>query len=152
MTDLEFTINLSSPKDQLMNVITDYEKYVTYLPDQLKNVEIIERNENVTITEESIIFSNYIKKPFLQKTKHILKNSYMHESILISGPAEGSSITVDLKNNNEDGTQVDIKIKLKLSWKAKFLLPLIKKWYRRVITTLLYNINNLAEMRKNENV
>ena len=45
MTDLEFTINLSSPKDQLMNVITDYEKYVTYLPDQLKNVEIIERND-----------------------------------------------------------------------------------------------------------
>ena len=75
MTDLGFTINLSSPKDQLMNIITDYEKYVTYLPDQLKNVKIIEKNENVTITEESIIFSNYIKKPFLQKTKHTLKNT-----------------------------------------------------------------------------
>ena len=152
MTDLGFTINLSSPKDQLMNIITDYEKYVTYLPDQLKNVKIIEKNENVTITEESIIFSNYIKKPFLQKTKHTLKNPHTHESILISGPAEGSSITVDLKNNNEEGTQVDIKIELKLSWKAKFLLPLIKKWYKRVITTLLYNINSVAEMRKNENV
>ena len=152
MTELGFTMNLTSSKEDLMNIITDYEKYKTYLPDQLKNIKIIESNENETITEESIIFSNYIKKPFVQKTKHMLKNSYTHQSVLMSGPAEGSNVTVILKDNNDHGTQVDIKIELKLTWKAKFLLPLIKKWYKRVITTLLYNINNTAEIKKNENV
>ena len=82
----------------------------------------------------------------------MLKNSYTHQSVLMSGPAEGSNITVILKDSNDHGTQVDIKIELKLTWKAKFLLPLIKKWYKRVITTLLYNINNTAEIKKNENV
>ena len=36
MTELGFTMNLTSSKEDLMNIITDYEKYKTYLPDQLK--------------------------------------------------------------------------------------------------------------------
>jgi len=152
MAELEFTMNVSAPKKQLFDKITDYEQYPTYLPDQLRSVKVIEKNDNVVITEESIIFSNYIKKPFEQRTKHLMKNSDTHESILISGPAEGTIVNVSLKTTDTNSTQVLVKIELKLSWKAKFLLPLIKKWYKRVITTLLYNMNNLAveELEKNE--
>ena len=151
MSELEFTIDLSAPKKQLMDIITDYERYTTYLPDQLRSIKIIEKNDNVVITEESILFSNYIKKPFQQRTKHVMKNSDMHQSTLISGPAEGSIVNISLKNIDSDSTQVYVKIELKLSWKAKFLLPLIKKWYKRVIRSLLYNMNNLAEEKLEKN-
>ena len=42
MSKIEFIIELPSTKEQLMPVITDYESYSTYLPDQLKNVRILE--------------------------------------------------------------------------------------------------------------
>ena len=44
---------------------------------------------------------------------------------------------------NETGTNVSVKINLKLSLKAIFLQPIIKKWYKRILTSSLYKMNNL---------
>ena len=62
MSKIEFIIELPSTKEQLMPVITDYESYSTYLPDQLKNVDILEEDDNRVISEETLVFSSLIKK------------------------------------------------------------------------------------------
>ena len=45
-------------------------------------------------------------------------------------------------NEKGDGTNISIDIELKLSLKAIILQPLIKKWYKRILTSTLYKINN----------
>jgi len=143
MSKIEFIIELPSTKEQLMPVITDYESYSTYLPDQLKNVRILEKNGHEIVTQEEIFFSNILKKPFLQKSSHKLIDSKTHESRIISGPANGSTLIIFF-DDIDNGTKITVNIDLKLSLKAKFLLPLIKKWYKRIFTNLLYHINNVA--------
>ena len=44
---------------------------------------------------------------------------------------------------NNSGSKVIIKINLKLVLKAKILLPLIKKFYKIAITSVLYKMNNM---------
>ena len=143
MSKLDFSINLSAPYEQLITLFTDYENYPNYLPDQLKSVKILEQNKNEIITNEEIFFSNYIKKPFQQKTIHKIISSNTFESEIISGPAKGTTIKV-LFEKIESGTKVSINMNLKLSLKAIILLPLIKKWYKRILTVVLYKMNTIA--------
>ena len=53
MTNLEFSLDLPSQPSQLMKLSEDYENLPKYLPDQLKSVRIIEKNE--TETQNNII-------------------------------------------------------------------------------------------------
>ena len=45
MTILEFSLDLPAQPNQLMKLTEDYENLPKYLPDQLKSVRIIEKNE-----------------------------------------------------------------------------------------------------------
>ena len=76
MAELEFTMNVSAPKKQLFDKITDYEQYPTYLPDQLRSVKVIEKNDNVVITEESIIFSNWLSGKVINLRSKVILNVY----------------------------------------------------------------------------
>ena len=60
---------------------------------------------------------------------------------IISGPAKGTIIqTVFLKTDT--GTNVSFNIDLKLNLKTKILRPLIKKYYKMILTSVLYKMNN----------
>jgi len=48
MTKLEFSLNLPTQPDQLMKLSEYYENISNYLPDQLKSVKIIEKNDLIT--------------------------------------------------------------------------------------------------------
>ncbi len=71
--------------------------------------------------------------------KKISSNKIQTE--IVSGPAKGTLIIMVL-NEKGDGTNISIDIELKLSLKAIILQPLIKKWYKRILTSTLYKINN----------
>ena len=75
------------------------------------------------------------------------KNSSMqHDTIntkILSGPAKNSTISIYYRKVT-GGTLVEINIHLKLSLQAKILSPLIKKWYKRLLTGILYRMNNAA--------
>ena len=60
MAKLDFNLDLDAPREKLIEKITNYQKLSEFLPDQLKNIEILEQDENKTITKETIFFSTVI--------------------------------------------------------------------------------------------
>jgi len=74
MTILEFSLDLPAQPNQLMKLTEDYENLPKYLPDQLKSVRIIEKNETETKTEETVVFSTLIKKEII----HLEDLMYKH--------------------------------------------------------------------------
>ena len=141
MANLQFQTNSSIESEKLMSYITDFENYQKFFPHQIKSVKILDRQNNETITEETIIFSTLIKSEFVQKSHHKLISDKELFTEIIAGPAKGSVIKV-ICTKNDQGTQVKFDVDLKLSLKAKFLGIFIKKLYKRYLTAIIYKINN----------
>jgi len=138
---LDFSINLPSPMEKLMELSEDFENLPKYLPDQLKSVRILEQKDNETRTEEIIVFSTIIKKEIIQETIHKKKEDDELITEIISGPAKGTTINVKFLKK-DSGTNISFNIDLKLQLKAKILQPLIKKYYKVILTSVLYRMNN----------
>jgi ribosome-associated toxin RatA of RatAB toxin-antitoxin module len=143
MTILDFNIKLSSPPNKLIKLATDYEKFSTYVPAQLKSIKIIESDMDKTITDEVLSFST-LKLNIEQRTIHkkIAENQLLAE--IISGPAKKSVIKTTFKKV-ENGTEVNINIDLHVSLKYKIFIPIIKKWYKMILTGILYKMNSVEE-------
>ena len=134
-----------------MTFITDFESYQSFFPDQIKEVKILDRQNDEIFTEETIVFSTLIKRPFIQKSRHkIISDKELFTQIL-EGPAKNSTVKITCIKN-EQGSQIEFDAKLKLSFKAKFLSPLIKKYctfpegnaskkfYKRYLTAIIFKI------------
>ena len=101
MTNLQFSINSAVEPKKLMSFITDFEYYQKFFPSQIKEVKILERQNNEIITEETITFSTLIKSPFIQKSRHrIISDKELFTEIL-EGPAKGSVIKIICNKNNQ---------------------------------------------------
>ena len=144
MTNLEFSLDLPAQPNQLMKLTEDYENLPKYLPDQLKSVRIIEKNETETKTEETVVFSTLIKKEIIQQALHKKISDNKLNTEIISGPAKGTMIYTIFETNNS-GSKIIIETDLKLILKAKILLPLIKKFYKTALTAVFYKMNNMIE-------
>ena len=144
MTILEFSLDLPAQPNQLMKLTEDYENLPKYLPDQLKSVRIIEKNETETKTEETIVFSTLIKKEIIQQALHKKISNNKLNTEIISGPAKGTMIYTIFETNNS-GSKIIIETDLKLILKAKIFLPLIKKFYKTALTAVFYKMNNMIE-------
>ena len=46
MSNLEFSLNLPAPTEDLIRLSEDFDKLPVFLPDQLKSVKIIDKNED----------------------------------------------------------------------------------------------------------
>ena len=138
---LTFSMNVPAPIDKLIGLLEDFENLPMFLPDQLKSVRILEQNDNETKTEETMVFSTIVKKEIVQEAVHKKKNDNELITDIISGPAKGTTIqTIFLKT--DAGTNVSFNIDLKLNLKTKILRPLIKKYYKMGLTSILYKMNN----------
>ena len=140
MANLQFSIKSHLKPEKLMSFITDFEYYQKFFPRQLKEIKIIDRQNNVIITQESIIFTSLLKSSFVQKSLHKLTSDKELLTEIIDGPAKGSVINVKCIENGQ-GSEVKFDADLKLSLKAKFLGPFIKKLYKRYLTAVIYKIN-----------
>ena len=143
MTTIDFSINLTSQKQKLIELATDYVEFPKYLPDQIKSVKILEKTETYTITEETLHLSTIISKSFTQQTKHYVLVDNLLKSEILSGPVKGSTIEAEYLEI-ENGTNVITRINVKLGLKYKFLLPLIKKSYKTFLTGILYKMHSIA--------
>ena len=123
-----------------MSFIIDFEYYKKFFPGQIKDIKILDRQNNVIITQESIIFTSLLKSSFVQKSRHKLVSDKELLTEIIEGPAKGSVIKV-ICIENDQGSVVKFDVNLKLSLKAKLLGPFIKKLYKRYITAVIYKIN-----------
>jgi hypothetical protein len=68
-------------------------------------------------------------------------NSNQLTTEIISGPAKGT-IIITMFEKNDSGSKVFFQLDLKLNLKAKILQPLIIKYYKMVLTSVLYKMNN----------
>lgn len=148
MVKLEFSLELPTEPEQLMKLSEDYENLSKYLPDQLKSVKILEQGKNRTKTEEIIVFRTIVKKEIIQQAFHTKIGINKLVTEIISGPAKGTIINSIFEKNNL-GSKIIFDIDLKLGLKAKIIQPLIKKYYKMVLTSVLYKMNN--EILKSQN-
>ena len=136
--------------EKLMNYIADFEHYQKFFPNQIKEVKILDRQNNVIITEETIMFSTLIKHSFVQKSRHKLISDKELFTEIIAGPAKGSAVKV-ICSKNDHGSQIKFDVDLKLSLKAKFLSPFIKKLYKRYLTAIIYKITEREHEQQDSN-
>ncbi len=141
MSKLDFSISSPISKEKLFDYIIDFEYYKNYFPNQINQILITEKNENEIHTSEEIVFSSIVKNIIHQKSIHKLNPYENITTDIIDGPAKGSTILITLSNINSE-TEITFNAELKLSLKAKFLGPLIKKLYKRYLTSLMYKISN----------
>ena len=140
MRKLEFSMKLESSVEELMEAIMDFEKWSTFLPIQLKSVKILKKTENETTIEEILVFKTLVKNEIKQTSiyKKISDNS-IHSQI-ISGPAKGTETNISFLVI-ESGVEVSVDIELKLSLKARFLSPIIKKVFKSFLQGILLKID-----------
>ena len=141
MTNLQVSIKSHLKPEKLMSFIIDFEYYKKFFPGQIKDIKILDRQNNAIITQESIIFTSLLKSSFVQKSRHKLVSDKELLTEIIEGPAKGSVINVKCVENDQ-GSEVKFDADLKLSLKAKFLGPFIKKSYTRYLTAIIYKINS----------
>jgi len=134
---------LQAPSEKLLNLATDYEKYIEYLPEQIHQVKIIETTDEYTITEETLLFKTVIKNKIIQRSKHIQNLSNHLISEIISGPFKGSTINA-VYDKMDSGTKVNVWADIKIPIKYKILTLMIKKVYKMWLTSVLYKMNNIA--------
>ena len=139
MTSVNFSLDLAVPQDKLLNLMTDYEQFPRYLPHQIKSVQIIEKTNDYTITEETLHLSSVISKTFVQQTKHYPFSDNLLKSEILSGPAKESEIQIKFEEISSK-TLVSVNIKINLGFKYKFLVPIIKKSYKTFFTGILYKM------------
>ncbi len=142
MANLQFQTDSPIEPEKLMSYITNFESYQKFFPNQIKEVKILDRQNNEITTEETIIFSTLIKSAFVQKSHHKLMSDKELFTEIIEGPAKGSIIKIICTKNNQ-GSQIKFDVDLKLSLKAKFLKPFIKKLYKRYLIAIVYKISAL---------
>ena len=141
MGKLDFSISSSLSVEKLFDYIIDFEYYKNFFPKQINQITITHRSSDEIHTSEELVFSSIIKNTIQQKSIHKLLPNEKIITEIIEGPAKGTMVNIFFLKNNSD-TEINFNVDLKLSFKAKFLEPLIKKLYKRYLTSLIYKINN----------
>ena len=80
---------------------------------------------------------------FEQTSEHTVNENIVKTEIT-SGPATGTIIE-SFFQKIDSGTQVSIKINLNLGLKYKLFTPIIKKFYKQMLTGVLYKMNREIE-------
>lgn len=145
---MEFSMNMESSVEEVFIKLIDFESIPDLLPRQLKNVEIISKKLDQIVTRETLVFKTIVKNEIVQESSHEVGDNKI-KTVITSGPAKDSVINMKLEKR-DSGSTIIINIDLKLSLKARILLPIIKKAYQSLLTGILYKIDALI-MEKNRN-
>jgi len=143
---MEFSMNMESNVEEIFAQLINFENMPNLLPRQLKKMEIIKKDKNQFFTKETLVFKTIVKNEIIQESKHEIGDNLIKTTI-ISGPAKNSVINMELKTR-ENGSKIIINIDLKLSLKARILLPIVKKAYSSLLTGVLYKIDTLIMEKK----
>ena len=107
MENLQFSTNSHLKPEKLMSFIIDFEYYKNFFPGQLKEIKILDRQNNEITTEESVIFTSLLKSSFVQKSCHKLISDKELLTEIIEGPAKGSVIKVICIENDQGSVFTD---------------------------------------------
>ena len=141
---MEFNTIVECNYKEFLKILKDFENLSKYLPRQLQKIQILEKQDNITITEVVLIFKTLIKNEISQKIK--IKTESDNKLILevLDGHAKNTKIWIMIQPK-DDKTQVIVNIDLKLSLKARILSPIIKREYKSLLTGVFLKIGLDAE-------
>ena len=112
MPKFEFIKIVNVERDLIFQISTDYEKFTEILPDYFKELEIIERNDNVTKIQEKLQF---LGKTVDVLTAHVVEKPDRHIVRMLNGQSKG---TVFDEKYEIDGEQTKITINVDLVLKG----------------------------------
>ena len=141
---MEFNTIVECNYKEFLKILKDFENLSKYLPRQLQKIQILEKQDNITITEVVLIFKTLIKNEISQKIK--IKTESDNKLILevLDGHAKNTKVWI-VTQSNDCKTQVNVNIDLKLSLKARILSPIIKREYKSLLTGVFLKIGLDAE-------
>ena len=130
---MNYSFELDCNERNFFKILTNYENLSNYLPRKLKKIEILDRHDNYTTIEATILLRTIIKKEFSQKIR-IEKKSEKDISIeILGGIAKGTHITISVLMQKEK-TLCNVNSDVKLSLKTVILYPIIKKEYNSFLS------------------
>tara|TARA_B100001013_G_scaffold280109_1_gene180150 strand:+ start:137 stop:571 length:435 start_codon:yes stop_codon:yes gene_type:complete len=133
MVTMNYSFELDCNERNFFKILTNYENLSNYLPRKLKKIEILDRHDNYTTIEATILLRTIIKKEFSQKIR-IEKKSEKDISIeILGGIAKGTHITISVLMQKEK-TLCNVNSDVKLSLKTVILYPIIKKEYNSFLS------------------
>ena len=142
MSRLNYSINLQAKPLDLMDLMSNFESYQVFLPQQLSDINIIEKNSEHTIIELTLMFSTILKKEIKIKVLHKILPENQVELEIISGTGKGSMANIKFEEV-ESVTNVIVDLNLELGLKMKIFLPIIKKTYKTVLMSIFYKMNTI---------
>jgi ribosome-associated toxin RatA of RatAB toxin-antitoxin module len=142
MSNLKIDLSVPANSKKLFEIATDFENFKNFSPTQIKNIVIIEKTNEDTITEETLTFNTVLKDiEIKQKTKHQFKYPLLNSSV-IEGPFKNTSLNIEFIDEGESKTKVSINADVKISLKYSILSPLISRLYKGIVTGLIYKMTN----------
>jgi len=147
MVTMNYSFELDCNERDFFKILTNYENLSNYLPRKLKKIEILDRHDNYTTIEATILLRTIIKKEFSQKIR-IEKKSEKNLSIeILGGIAKGTHITISVLMQKEK-TLCDVNSDVKLSLKTVILYPIIKKEYNSFLSGVFKKMSIDAKQTK----
>ena len=147
MVTMNYSFELDCNERNFFKILTNYENLSNYLPRKLKKIEILDRHDNYTTIEATILLRTIIKKEFSQKIR-IEKKSEKDISIeILGGIAKGTHITISVLMQKEK-TLCDVNSDVKLSLKTVILYPIIKKEYNSFLSGVFKKMSIDAKQTK----
>ena len=147
MVIMNYSFELDCNERNFFKILTNYENLSNYLPRKLKKIEILDRHDNYTTIEATILLRTIIKKEFSQKIRIEKKSEDNISAEILDGLAKGTHITISILMEKEK-TLCHVNSDIKLSLKTIILYPIIKREYNSLLTGVFRKISMDAEQDK----
>ena len=147
MVTMNYSFELDCNERNFFKILTNYENLSNYLPRKLKKIEILDRHDNYTTIEATILLRTIIKKEFSQKIRIEKKSEKSISVEILGGIAKGTHITISVLMQKEK-TLCNVNSDVKLSLKTVILYPIIKKEYNSFLSGVFKKMSIDAKQTK----
>ena len=100
---------ISSDKDSVFEIFSNYENYQKIIPQHYPSIRIRSVRDNVAVVEEHV---NFGPEEFVIMAKHVSKKSVLHEVYVIGGDIKGSYFKQQFVEVPQ-GTKVIVDVEIK---------------------------------------
>ncbi len=141
MPKFSFVKEIDIDRDRFFAISTDYERFTEILPDYFKELKIIEKNENITKTFETLSF---LGKTVSVTTEHVVEKPDRHIVRMLDGQAKGTVFDERYEKVGEK-TKVTIKVDFVLTGGLKILGMFAKSKIQSSMEKVLDEFSNYAK-------
>ena len=142
MPKFSFTKIVNVDRDNIFNVITDFENLSKIFPKYFKSLKIISKSGNITKLEEELEF---LGKKLNVTVDHIVEEPDKHTVIMLDGPGKNTKFE-EMFEKMPEGTKITVDVDLVLNGKFKVMGFFAKKQIKNKMSQAL---DEFAEVAKN---